>query len=60
MFNTETTKLNWLKEEQLKEKTEIYEKYLPVDSVLRDFTKSLLEEEKKELEDFKRDQEIER
>ncbi len=60
MLNLETTRLNWLKEEQLKEKTEIFDKYLPIDSIMRDFTTSLLAEEQKELDDFKRDQEIER
>ena len=36
MFSIEAQRVTWLKEEQLKEKSEILDKYLPMDSIIRD------------------------
>jgi Cu2+-containing amine oxidase len=59
-YDLESQKLQWLKEEQLKEKREIMDKYLPMDSVIRDINREIAEEEERELQEFKREQEIER
>jgi hypothetical protein len=56
----ESQKLQWLKEEQLKEKREIMDKHLPMDSVIRDINKEIADEEERELAEFKREQEIEK
>jgi hypothetical protein len=42
------------------EKREIMDKYLPIDSVIRDLNRDFAEEEERELEEFRREQEIER
>jgi len=42
------------------EKREIMDKYLPIDSVIRDLNRDIAEEEERELEEFRREQEIER
>jgi hypothetical protein len=60
MMEMETQRLQWLKGEQLKEKTEILDKYLPSDSVIRELIQEIADEEAKELEEFKREQEIEK
>jgi len=36
------------------------DKYLPMDSVIRDINREIAEEEERELQEFKREQEIER
>lgn len=59
-FDLESQKLQWLKSEQLMEKREIMDKYLPIDSVIRDLNRDFAEEEERELEEFRREQEIER
>lgn len=56
----EGTRLTWLKGEQLREKQEIFEKYLPSDSVIKEVAQEGYEEEMREIEQFKREQEIER
>ena len=56
----ESERLQWLKREQLREKSEVLEKYLPVDSVVRDWAQEMMREEEKELEEFKREMEVER
>jgi len=56
----ETSRVTWLKEEQLKEKAEILDKYLPGDSILRECAIESYQEEMREIEEFKREQEIER
>jgi hypothetical protein len=48
-YDLESQKLQWLKEEQLKEKREIMDKYLPMDSVIRDINREIAEEEEREL-----------
>jgi hypothetical protein len=44
----------------LKEKREIMDKHLPMDSVIRDINKEIADEEERELAEFKREQEIEK
>lgn len=60
LFVTETQKMQWLKEEQLKEKKEIMDRHLPHDSALKDVMDELVADEAHEIQEFKKDQEIER
>ena len=55
MYNIESQKLQWLKEEQLKEKREILDKHLPMESVIRDINNEIAEEEERELAEYKRE-----
>lgn len=50
LMENESRRLAWLKEEQLKEKQEIFQKHLPQDSAVKDFMQEAAEEEAKELE----------
>ena len=62
LIDKENARLLWLKEQQVKERREVFEEHLPSgsDDQLKEIITKMSEEDEKELEEFRREQEADK
>lgn len=59
-MDKETQRLTWLKQAQIQERKEVFEQHLPEGNNLKEVMKEISHDDEAELEEFKKEQEMER